>query len=148
MRELSSVLPICQFFGFLIYISVRFIYISVTLLFTCFFSHHLAKIRAHAIFGCHLWHLWHLVDFKRFFLAIGVAKTCHERCQNPKPLILKGFFIVKCVMSLIYRALSQIIITLAIIHLYPLLLYKQCCYIKCVLSTSTITNKASNIKKF
>ena len=110
VRELSSVLPICQFFGFLIYISVRFIYISVTLLFTLFFSSSLCQNPCPCHFGCHLCHLWHLIDFKGIFLVMSVAKTCQHCRQNGKSLILKGFFIDKRVMSLIYRALSQIII--------------------------------------
>ena len=36
VRELSCVLPFCQFCHFLIYISVRFIYISVTFSFSFF----------------------------------------------------------------------------------------------------------------
>ena len=110
VRELSSVLPVCQFFGFLIYISVRFIYISVTLLFTLFFSSSLCQNPCPCHFGCHPCHLWQLIDFKQFFLAIGVAKTCHAHHQNPKLLILFNFLFDKRVMSLIYRALSQIII--------------------------------------
>ena len=44
VRELSVVLSFCQFCDFLIYISVRFVYISVTLLFTLFFLYLLTEI--------------------------------------------------------------------------------------------------------
>ena len=46
VRELSVVLSFCQFCDFLIYNSVRFVYISVTLLFTLFFLYLPAKICA------------------------------------------------------------------------------------------------------
>ena len=106
VRELSSVLAFCQFCDFLIYISVRFVYISVTHLFACFFPHPLAKNPRHAILACHLCHLRHLIDFKRFFLAKTLAKTCHTCHKNGKSLIFKGFFAAKCVMSLTYSVLS------------------------------------------
>ena len=44
VRELSFVPPICQFSGFLIYISVRFVYISFTFPFALFFLFPLVKI--------------------------------------------------------------------------------------------------------
>ena len=110
MRELSSVMPVCRLFHFLIYISVRFVYISVTLLFTCFFPPLLAKIHAMPFLVRHACHLWHLIDFKRFFSAMSAAKTCHQCRQNVKSLILKEFLFVKCVMSLSYSTLSLIII--------------------------------------
>ena len=111
VRELSLVPAFCRFCHFLIYISVRFIYISVTHLCACFFSHPLAKIPALTFLPCHPCHLWHLIDFKQIFFANNVAKTCRAWHENPKPLILKGFFVAKCVMSLIYNALHQIPIT-------------------------------------
>ena len=55
-------------------------------------------------------HAWHLIDFKRFFLAKTLAKTCQRCRQNGKSLILKEFLFVKCVMSLFYKYLWQIII--------------------------------------
>ena len=110
MRELSLGKSFCQFCHFLIYISVRFVYISVTFPFHPLFSCLLAKIHAMPFLPCHPCHVWHLIDFKRFFLAKTLAKTCHACPQNAKLLIFKGFFIVKRVMSLIYRVLLQIVI--------------------------------------
>ena len=107
VRELSHGKPFCQFCHFLIYNSVRFIYISVTFSFTCFFLFRLAKIPAMPFLPCHLRHEWQVIVFKRFFLAKTLAKTCHQCCQKVKSLILKGFFIVKCVMSLLYSMLSR-----------------------------------------
>ena len=149
LRELSHVMPFCRFCHFSIYNSVRFVYISVTFFLICFFLSFLAEIHAMPFLPCHSCHLWHLIDFKQFFLAKTLAKTCQPCHQNAKLLILKGFFIVKCVMSLFYNALSQIIITmllyitLAIIRLplsachYPLAIIRlplsacleQCYYI-------------------
>ena len=100
VRELSVVLSFCQFCDFLIYNSVRFVYISVTLLFTLFFLYLPAKIHALPFAPCHLRHEWQVIDFKQIFLVMSVAKTRHARHQNVKLLILKGFFIDKCVMSL------------------------------------------------
>ena len=45
VRELSLVPAFCQFFHFLIYNSVRFVYISFTFLCICFFPAHLPKSR-------------------------------------------------------------------------------------------------------
>ena len=114
VRELSQCFAFCRFFGFLIYISVRFIYISVTLLFALFFSSHGDRIHAMPFLIDKMRHEWHLIDFKRIFLVMSLAKTCHEHHKNPKPLILFNFLFSNRVMSLIYRALPQIIITLAI----------------------------------
>ena len=111
MRELSSVMPFCQFFGFLIYNSVRFIYVSFTFLFHSLYPPRIAIIYAMPFLPCHARHLWHLIDFKRIFFAITLVKSCHVCHKNYKPLILKGFFIVKCVMSLLYNTVRQIIIT-------------------------------------
>ena len=110
MRELSSVLPFCQFCRFLIYNSARFIYISFTLLFTLFFSFLPAKNPALPFLPCHLCHLWQVIDFKRFFLAKTLAKNYHQRRQKVKSLILLAFLFVKCVMSLLYSARRWIII--------------------------------------
>ena len=44
VRELSLVMSFCRFFHFLIYISVRFVYISFTFSFTLFFLFLLAQI--------------------------------------------------------------------------------------------------------
>ena len=70
VRELSSVLPFCQFCRFLIYISVRFIYISFTLLFALSFPFHLAKIPP-----CHF--------------CLAICAICG------KSLFLNGFFLPK-----------------------------------------------------
>ena len=111
MRELSQCFAFCQFSDFLIYISVRFLYISVTLFFTLFFLFLLAPIRAMPFSLDNLCHEWHLIDFKRFFSVMSVAKTCHACHKNGKSLIFKGIFIVKCGMSLLKNAWAQIIIT-------------------------------------
>ena len=100
VRELSLGKPFCQFCHFLIYNSVRFIYIPVT------FSLYLppiARIYAMPFSPCHPCHLWQVIVFKRFFPAITIGKSCHVCHKNYKPLILKGFFIAKCVMSLLYK---------------------------------------------
>ena len=114
VRELSQCFAFCRFCHFLIYISVRFVYISFTFLFTLSFSFLACQNPRHAILIDNLRHERHLIDFKRFFSAMSLAKTCQHCRQNGKSLILKGFLITKRVMSLIYRALPQIIITLAI----------------------------------
>ena len=111
MRELSSVMPFCRFCHFLIYISVRFVYVSFTFLFHSLYPPRIARIPAMPFLPCHSCHSWQVIDFKRFFLAKTLAKTCHVCQQNAKLLILKGFFIVKCVMSLLYNTVRQIIIT-------------------------------------
>ena len=116
VRELSRVMSFCQFFGFLIYNSVRFVYISFTFSFTLFFPSFFAEIPAMPFLPCHVCHLWQIIDFKQIFLAKTLAKNCHTCRQNAKLLISKGFFIAKCVMSLTNKTLSQIIITLAIIR--------------------------------
>ena len=121
VRELSQCFAFCRFCHFSIYNSVRFIYISVTHLCACFFLFLLAQIHAPPFLPCHPCHLWHLIDFKQIFFVINVAKTCHAWHENSKPLILKGFFIAKCVMSLIYNALHQILIT-----------FYQCTALRCV----------------
>ena len=61
VHELSHGKPVCQFFGFLIYISVRFVYISVTHLFTLFFRSSLCQNPGHAILPCHLCQLWQVI---------------------------------------------------------------------------------------
>ena len=111
VHELSLVMSFCQFFHFLIYNSVRFVYISFTFLCICFFLFLLAQIHAPPFLPCHACHLWHLIDFKQFFLAKTLAKTCHQCHKNGKSLILKEFLFVKCGMSLFYSAQAQIIIT-------------------------------------
>ena len=140
MRELSSVLPFCQFCRFLIYNSARFIYISFTLLFTLFFSFLPAKNPALPFLPCHLCHLWQVIDFKRFFLAKTLAKNYHQRRQKVKSLILLAFLFVKCVMSLLYSARRWIIIS-------SYCLCAACCW----LLTCTINNKRyqkiKNVKK-
>ena len=50
VRELSGVMPFCQFCHFLIYISARFIYISFTFLFHSLYPPHHRPFAAHAIF--------------------------------------------------------------------------------------------------
>ena len=50
VRELSAVMPFCQFCDFLIYNSVRFVYISFTFLFTLFFLFSSCPNPRHAIF--------------------------------------------------------------------------------------------------
>ena len=121
VRELSHGKSFCRFFHFLIYNSVRFVYISVTLLFTLLFLFLLAKIHAAPFFVRHACHLWHLLDFISFFLAKTLAKTCQTACQNGKSLILKEFLFVKCVMSLFYSALS------CFITLPTIVLLNCCC---------------------
>ena len=114
MRELSIVLPFCRFCRFLIYNSARFIYISVTFSFTLFFLFsffHLAKNPALPFLPCHACHLWQVIVFKGIFLAKTLAKTCHQRRQKVKSLILLAFLFVKCVMSLLYSARRWIIIS-------------------------------------
>ena len=54
-----------------------------------------------------------------FFLPKRLPKLAINATKMASPWILKGFFIVKCVMSLFYNALLQIVITS-----YCLLLYK------------------------
>ena len=112
MRELSLGTAFCRFCRFSIYNSVRFVYISVTLLFTLFFLFLLAKIYAMPFLPCHLRHEWQIIDFKQFFLAKTLAKTCHVDSIDGKSLILKGFLFDKRVMSLKNKALAQIIITM------------------------------------
>ena len=111
MHELSHVLPVCRFCHFSIYNSVRFVYISVTPLFICFFLLFPADLPRMPFLLDNLCHAWHLFDFKRFFLAKTLAKTCHQCHKNGKSLILKGFLFVECVLSLFYNAQAQIIIT-------------------------------------
>ena len=120
MRELSIVSHVCRFCRFLIYNSVRFIYISVTPLFTPSFSLTTLPQSPLPFLPCRSCQMWQSIDFKRFFLAKTLAKTCHQCHQNGKSLILKEFLFVKCVMSLLYKYLSRIVITS-----YPLLLI--CC---------------------
>ena len=74
VRELSAVMPFCQFCDFLIYNSVRFVYISVTFSFTLFFLSHLAQIHAMPFLARHVCHAWQVIDFKQIFLA----KMRHE----------------------------------------------------------------------
>ena len=111
VRELSSVLPFCQFCRFLIYISVRFIYISFTLLFTLFFFFSSCQNPAMPFLPCHLRHLWQVIVFKQFFPAKTLAKTYHQCHQKVKSLILLAFLFVKCVMSLLNSARRWIIIS-------------------------------------
>ena len=111
VRELSLVMSFCRFCHFLIYNSVRFLYISFTLLFALLFLFLLAKTSAPPFLPCHSCHLWHLIDFKQFFLAKTLAKTCQQCHKNGMSLIFKGFLFIKCGMSLFYSALLQIVIT-------------------------------------
>ena len=139
MRELSQCFAFCRFCDFSIYISVRFIYISVTHLCACFFLFLLAQIHAPPFLPCHPCHLWQVIDSKRFFLVMSVAKTCHAWHENPKPLILKGFFIDTRVMSLVYNALYWIVITS----------YCLCAALRCVIiHTSTKQATSKSFKKF
>ena len=111
VRELSAVLPVCRFFRFSIYNSARFVYISFTFSFTLFFLFLPDKIHALDILTDNLRHEWHLIDFKGIFLVMSLDKNGKHDKKNGKPLILKGFLFVKCVMSLSYSTLSLIIIT-------------------------------------
>ena len=111
VRELSLVMAICHFCHFLIYISARFIYISFTFLFFSLYLSPIVRIYTMPFSPCHLCHLWQVIVFKRIFFAIALGKSCHVCHKNYKPLFLKGFFIIKCVMSLIYKYSSLIIIT-------------------------------------
>ena len=111
MRELSQCFAFCRFCHFSIYNSVRFLYISFTFSFTLLFSFSACQTSAPPFLPCHSCHLWHLIDFKQFFLAKTLAKTCHQCHQNGKSLILKEFLFVKCGMSLLKNARAQIIIT-------------------------------------
>ena len=92
VQELSHVLSFCRFCHFLVYNSVRFIYISVTLSF--FFSclPPMPPVPP-AVLPDNLRHEWHLIDFKQFFLAKTLAKTCPQCHQNGKSLIFKRIFI-------------------------------------------------------
>ena len=127
VRELSSVMSFCQFCRFLIYISVRFIYISFTFSFTLFFLFHLATNGSPAILPCHACHLWQVIVFKGIFRVMSPAKTCHQCRQKVKSLILLAFLFVKCVMSLFYNAIRQIIIMpyclCADVHLSSTIIY-------------------------
>ena len=111
MRELSQCFAFCRFCHFSIYNSVRFLYISFTFPFRPLFPFLLAKTSAPPFLPCHSCHLWHPIDFKQFFLAKTLAKTCHQCHQNGKSLILKEFLFVKRGMSLLKNAQAQIIIT-------------------------------------
>ena len=75
VRELLHGKPVCRFFGFLIYISVRFVYISVTHLFTLFFRSSLCQNPWHDIFTLPT------VPTVASHCFITVF-FCHERCQN------------------------------------------------------------------
>ena len=134
MHELSLVLHVCRFCHFSIYISVRFVYISVTLSFRSLFLFLLAKIPVMPFLPCHLCHLWHLIVFKRFFLAKTLAKTCHPCHKNGKSLILKEFLFVKCGTSLFCSALLQCNATIynnaTIYSNATMLRAMQCYYIK------------------
>ena len=110
VHELSLGKTICRFSGFLIYNSARFVYISFTFPLNLLFLITLPKSPGHAILIDNLRHEWHLIDFKRFFLAKTLAKTCHQYHKTASPWFLKGFLFVECVMSLIYNALLQIVI--------------------------------------
>ena len=59
-------------------------------------------------------HEWQAIDFKRFFLAKTLAKTCRQCRQNAKSLILNGFFLARRVMSLFIKLLLQIVILISI----------------------------------
>ena len=102
------VLPILPLFD-LHFCKVRLHFSYVT--FHLLFSSSLCQNPRHAILVRHACHLWHLIDFKRFFSAMSLAKTCQHCRQNGKSLILKEFLFVKCVMSLLKNAQAQIIIT-------------------------------------
>ena len=111
VRELSLVMSFCRFCHFLIYNSVRFIYISFTFLFTCFFLSCLLESPP-----CHFWCVMRAMRGKSlilnsFFLAKRLPKLAVNATKMASPWVLKGFFIVKCVMSLFYSAQAQIIIT-------------------------------------
>ena len=99
-----AVLPIFWLFD------LHFCKVCLHFSYTLFFLFLLAKIPAMPFLVRHACHLWHLIDFKRFFPAMSAAKTCHQCRQNVKSLILKEFLFVKCVMSLSYSTLSLIII--------------------------------------
>lgn len=132
MRELSHVLPFCQFCHFLVYNSVRFIYISVTSLFTCFFPACLLESTP-----CHFYPAicaicGILLILNDFFLPKRLPKLATLATKMASPWFLKGFFIVKCVMSLFYSALLQIVILTSITCYYIRQRYyiRQCYYIR------------------
>ena len=141
--------------------NLHFCKVCLRFSYTLFFLFLLAKIHAHAILPCHARHVWHLIDFKQFFLAKTLAKTCRPYHKNPKPLFLNGFLFVNGVLSLLKNAQAQIIITP---HCCMLM---QCYYIRqCYNATSNATiysnvtlahknpktkthiNKTSNFRKF
>ena len=111
MRELSQCFAFCRFCHFSIYNSVRFLYISFTFSFTLLFFFFCLLAEPPPFLIGNLRHEWHPIDFKQFFLAKTLAKTCHRCHQNGKSLILKEFLFVKCGMSLLKNAQAQIIIT-------------------------------------
>ena len=138
-------MPSCQFFHFSIYNSVRFVYVSFTLLFTLFFSFHACQNPGPAILPCHLCHLWHLIGFKGIFLAKTLAKTCYQCRQNGKSLISKGFLFVKCVMSLFDSTLPQIIITMLLyitLAIIRRLLLSVACHYPLAYNNATIYSNA------
>ena len=111
MRELSQCFVFCRFCHFLIYISVRFLYISFTFPFTCFFLFLLTEpppchfyLAIRAMRGISL-------ILNSFFLPKRLPKLATLATKMASPWFLKGFFIAKCVMSLFYSALLQIVIT-------------------------------------
>ena len=111
MRELSQCFAFCRFCHFSIYNSVRFLYISFTFPFFFFCLPNLRLAILTDNLTDNLRHEWHPIDFKQFFLAKTLAKTCRQCHQNGKSLILKEFLFVKCGMSLLKNARAQIIIT-------------------------------------
>ena len=133
VRELSLVTSVCRFFGFLIYNSVRFVYISFTFPLNLLFLFLLAKIHGPDILTNTLRHEWHLIGFKRFFLAKTLAKTCSNCHKNGKSLIFKRIFYCQMRHELIKKCSSSNYYNVALLHAHAMLLYKATlqCYKQC-----------------
>ena len=111
------VLPILPLFN------LQFCKVCLHFSYTCFssaFSHLLATP---AILPDNLCHLWHLFDFKRFFLAKTLAKTCHQCHKNGKSLIFKRIFIWQMRHELIKKCSSSNYYNVALLHAHAMLLY-------------------------
>ena len=108
VHELSSVLPFCQFFHFLIYNSVRFVYISFT--FSFFLSCRLNFPPRHFYPAIRVMRGISLI-LNSFFLPKRLPKLAPLVAKTASPWFLKEFLFVNCGMSLFYSAQAQIIIT-------------------------------------
>ena len=116
VRELSQCFAVCRFFHFLIYNSARFVYISFTFPFTLFFSFSACQAHAPAILIDYLRHEWQVIDFKQFFLAKTLAKTCHQCPKNGKSLIFKRIFYCQTWHELIKKCSSSNYYNVALLH--------------------------------